>query len=446
MAADGFRLTEKQREAQALVAGIAEHILLYGGSRSAKTFLIVHMTVFRALAASHSRHAMLRFRMNAIKMSIIADTMPKVMRLAFPEIEFRLDKQEFFYHFPNGSQIWCGGLDDKERTEKILGMEFATIFLSECSQIPYASRELMVTRLAQHTIVDHTGKPLRRKMFYDENPPKRSHWTHRSFIEKMDPETRKPLANPQDYESLLMNPTDNAENLPEGYIEKTLGNLSERMKRRFLRGQFADDNPNALFSEDDIDTWRATQDELPDMVRIAIGVDPSGAGDEDNASNDAIGIVAVGLGVDGIAYVLEDSTVTAGPAIWGKAVRNLYERLEADIVVGEANYGGAMVMFVLKTAGPNMNARIVHASRGKVVRAEPFSALYEQGKVRHAGRFPDLEDELCAFSTNGYTGSGSPNRADAAIWALASLFPAIVTPRKEKKKTVEPQPMNWLAS
>jgi phage terminase large subunit-like protein len=150
----------------------------------------------------------------------------------------------------------------------------------------------------------------------------------------------------------------------------------------------------------------------------------------DNADNDAIGIVVAGLGIDGNAYVLEDCTVKAGPATWGGVATAAFDRHQADIVVGETNYGGAMVGQVIQSARPRTPFKMVTASRGKHVRAEPFSALYQQGKVRHAGRFVELEDELCAFSTVGWMGNGSPNRADALIWALAELFPAMTQPRK----------------
>lgn len=111
-----------------------------------------------------------------------------------------------------------------------------------------------------------------------------------------------------------------------------------------------------------------------------------------------------------------------------------YKRNAADAVVGETNFGGAMVGYVIKTQEGRTNYKEVTASRGKAVRAEPFSSLYEQGKVRHVGRYNKLEDELTAFSTTGYTGAKSPNRADAWIWVLAELFPGIVRTKKERKQ------------
>jgi phage terminase large subunit-like protein len=335
--------------------------------------------------------------------------------------------------FDNGAQIWFGGLDDKERAEKILGMEFVTLYLNECSQIPLPSIGLVTTRLAQS--VDQVGeyltaRQLKPRIYYDENPPSKAHWSYRQFIQKVDPETREPLSKPDAYAWFRINPGDNQENIADDYLE-TLQGMSARMRRRFLDGEFADATPGALFSDEVIERWRVDDGVVPDMVRIVVAVDPSGSGDVDNADNDAIGIVVAGLGTDGNAYVMEDCTVKAGPLTWGKVATGAYDRHEADIVVGEINYGGAMVNATIQAARSRTPFKQVTASRGKTVRAEPFSSLYEQGKVRHVGRFVELEEELTAFSTNGYLGGDSPNRADALIWALAELFPAIVAPRKQ---------------
>lgn len=433
----GFKLTPKQEEAQLVLAGDATHLMLFGGSRSGKTFLLVRNTTMRSLKAPESRHLIARFRFNHIKAAIIQDTFPKVMKLAFPGVSYELNKTDWFAEFENGSQIWFGGLDDKERTEKILGQEYATIYLNECSQIPQSSRDTAVTRLAQkveQSIEGRAPQLLMPRMYYDCNPPSKAHWTYKMFVQKIDPETKQPLVNRNDYDYFQINPEDNKDNLSDNYLD-TLKSLSARMQKRFLRGEFADATPNQLFAEEDIDRWRVMDGLMPDMVRIVVGVDPSGADDVDNADNDAIGIVVGGLGTDGNAYLLEDCTVKAGPAVWGRVATSAFERHEADVIVGEQNYGGAMVKHVIQTARPRTSYKIVTASRGKVVRAEPFSALYEQGKVRHAGYFTELEDELAAFSTVGYTGERSPNRADAWIWVLTELFPGLVkAPKKEQSE------------
>lgn len=429
-----MRFTERQQEAQRVIAGDATYLMLFGGSRSGKTFLHVRNTIFRALKAPNSRHAALRFRFNAIKSSIVLDTFPKVMRLAFPGVRYELNKTDWFATFDNGSELWFGGLDDKERTEKILGMEFATIYLNECSQIPWGSVGVAITRLAQQatqTIEGRGESPLRPRMYFDCNPPPKSHWTYRLFIEKRDPESKKALPRPEDYASFQINPESNLENLSAGYLD-TLRSLSPRLQKRFLKGEFGDATPNQLFREEDIEKWREINGNVPDLVRVVVAVDPSGSGDVDNADNDAIGIVVVGLGTDGNAYLLEDCTVKAGPATWGRVAASAYDRHAADVVVGEANYGGAMVQHTIQTARPRTPYKAVTATRGKAVRAEPISALYEAGKVRHVGDYAELEDELCAFSTVGYLGESSPNRADALIWALTELFPALVNPQDDE--------------
>jgi len=124
-------------------------------------------------------------------------------------------------------------------------------------------------------------------------------------------------------------------------------------------------------------------------------------------------------------------TVKAGPATWGNIATMAYERHGADFVCAETNYGGAMVKHVIQTANPKVTYREVKASRGKVVRAEPISALMEQGKLRLAGHFPEMEDELEGFSTTGYMGQRSPNRADAMIWLASELFPSVVKPTRK---------------
>lgn len=428
-----FQFTAKQWEAQQILAGEAKHLMLFGGSRSGKTFLLVRNVVARALKAPNSRHVIFRFRFNALRASVINDTFPKVMRLVYPDVPYKLDKLDWFAKFPNGAEIWFGGLDEKERTEKILGMEFVTIMLNECSQISSESRNLTITRLAQSVDQIIEGKeptPLKPRVYYDENPPSKAHWSYRLFVQKVDLETKQPLSRPDDYQSFKINPPDNRENIAADYME-TLDSMSARMRKRFRDGDFADAVAGALFDFEDIEKWRVTDGILPDMVRIVVAVDPSGAGDVDNADNDSIGIIVVGLGVDGNAYVIEDCTVKAGPATWGKVATTAFERQAADLIVGEINYGGAMVGHVIQTARPRTPFKQVHASRGKVVRAEPFSALYEQGKVRHAERFSELEDELTSFTTFGYLGEGSPNRADALIWGLAALFPSLVAAPKQ---------------
>lgn len=437
---NSFKLTSRQKQAQGILTSDATHLLLAGGSRSGKTFLLVRNIVARAIRAPGSRHVIFRFRFNACKQSIGMETVPAVMEKCFPGCDYTINKTDWYVQLANKSEIWIAGLDDKERTEKVLGKEFITIYLNEASQIPYSSRNYAFTRLAQQ-VVDDDGNILKRRMYYDCNPPTKAHWLYKLFYKKIEPDDNKALTNPDDYQAFRINPVDNVENLANGYLDG-LQSQSARYRKRFLEGEFAEDNPNALFNDTDIDKWRA--ETHPDLVRVIVAVDPSGSGDEDNADNDAIGIVVVGLGVDGNGYVLEDCTVKASPGVWGKVAASAYERHQASVVVGEANFGGDMVRFTIKTANPNIPYKAVTASRGKVQRAEPVSALYDQGKVRHVGQFRDLEEELYSFSTNGFMGERSPNRADALIWAVTELFYGIVKEKKEPQQYDVPTVMGWM--
>lgn len=428
------KLTEKQREANRLLASPARNIMLRGGSRSGKTFILVRALIQRAINAPGSRHVIFRFRFNHAKTSVWSDTLPKVLTLCFPSLRVRFDKTDFFVELPNKSQIWIGGLDDKERVEKILGQEYATVYFNESSQIPWGSVETAMSRLAQKcelapAIAASTGRLyLALKAYFDCNPPSKLHWSYQMFRAKMKPGTKEALAKPEDYAEMQVNPADNADNLPAEYFD-VLASMSAAKRLRFEAGEWASEVNGALWALEDrkahdgklmpgIDSLRVTV--APELQRIVVSVDPSGT--RGDGTGDDIGIVVAGLGFDGEAYVLEDGTCQMSPEGWGRRAVDLFHRSEADCIIGERNYGGDMVRFTVSTADKNVPFKEVVASRGKAVRAEPISALYEQGRVHHVGNFPDLEDQMCNFTPSGYLGEGSPDRADALVWAITELM------------------------
>jgi phage terminase large subunit-like protein len=191
-----------------------------------------------------------------------------------------------------------------------------------------------------------------------------------------------------------------------------------RAGRQELDGEMIDDVAGALWTRALIEGARVRR--RPKLLRIVVAVDPP-AGE----TGDACGIVAVGIAADGTGYVIEDASVAgASPGAWAAAVAGCAARVRADRVVAEANNGGKMVEAVLRGADRALPVRLVHASKGKVARAEPVAALYEAGRVRHVGTFPALEDELCGLvAGGGYEGPGrSPDRADALVWALTELM------------------------
>jgi len=427
-------LTTRQREANRLIGGPSRNVMLRGGSRSGKTFIIVRAIIQRALNAPGSRHAIFRFRFNHAKTSVWADTIPKVLKICFPDLRVRFDKTDFFLELPNGSQIWIAGLDDKERVEKILGQEYVTLYFNESSQIPWGSVEMAMSRLAQKVELDPaiaaaTNRThLRLKALFDCNPPSKLHWSYQLFRAKLKPGTKETLPRPDDYAEMKVNPSDNADNLPAEYFE-VLASMSAAKRLRFEAGEWASDVNGALWALDDrqsqdgkvmpgLDSLRVK--EAPEMRRIVVAVDPSGT--RGDGGGDDIGIIVAGLGVDGEGYVLHDGSCNMSPEGWGRRAVDLYHRFTAHRIVAERNYGGDMVRFTVATADKNAAFKEVVASKGKVVRAEPISALYEQGRVHHVGDLPDLEDQLCNFTASGYIGDNSPDRADALVWALTELM------------------------
>lgn len=728
-----FKLTAKQVEANRLLGSAASNIMLRGGSRSGKTFLIVRAICIRAMKSKGSRHAIWRFRFNHAKASIWKDTMPKVMSLCFPNVPLSLNETDLIATFPNGSEIWLGGLDDKARVEKVLGQEYASLYFNESSQIPWSSVETSMSRLAQktdlalkayfdcvsgdtildgqtktiaeleaigesitvvtthgprvasapwingvgavYTLTTNTGRKIRatashrfwtpdgwerldaltigheilciderhsprddlddlakmktrrgskesccicrhqydgqsrlyssvdpaypassfdevlhnpcscrrdelgshtvhqhplevrhnrhtqscrellsqasdflisyircpsewriyglfRRIFrfsaqyrqeavqtvlisglpaidryrlpsawylqvlfdaasigkqwlrcnllwllspdqidlrstprkslslasdtpiidghkyetvagiseptviayytvdvpfyhhylasgfvsHNCNPPSKLHWSYELFRAGLKPGTKERLPNPSDYAEMQMNPEHNRENLPEKYFD-ILAGMSEAKRLRFERGEWASEVAGALWSVDGIDATRVNA--APEMQRIVVAVDPSGT--KGDGMGDDIGIIVAGLGVDGRAYVLADRTCQMSPSGWGRRAVDAYREFGADRLIAERNFGGAMVEHVIKTVDPLVSYREVTASRGKVARAEPVSALYEKGLVSHVGSHPDLEDQMCSFTPSGYVGEGSPDRADALVWALTEL-------------------------
>ncbi len=215
---------------------------------------------------------------------------------------------------------------------------------------------------------------------------------------------------------------DNLANLAPAFRAAVLAKYEgTRLGRQELNAEVLDDVPGALWTRQTIEEalWR---NDLPDMKRIVVAVDPSGASGTDGEKADSIGIVAAGLGVDGLGYILADRTCDLSPAGWGRRTVDTYNEFGADRVVAERNYGGAMVEHVIRTVDKSVSYKEVVASRGKVIRAEPVAALYEQGRVRHVGGLTELEDQMCAMTSDGYMGDGSPDRLDAAVWALSDLM------------------------
>ncbi len=427
-----FRLNARQVEANRLLGGPQRHTLLYGGSRSGKTFLLCRAVGIRAMRAPKSRHIIARFRFNACKTSIGFDTFPKMMEICFPGVRAVLNKSDWFFEFPNASQVWLAGLDEKERVEKILGQEYVTAYANECSQFKqYASMEVLQTRLAQKVACDD-GRLLVPKMYYDCNPPGRGHWLYKVFIQKIKPGSKRdPLANPDNFQAMRLNPHDNVENLGEGYL-KTLEEMSDAKRKRFLEGEFLADFDNAMWSIDGLDETRSGELDPYDTAdrialrdrfrRIVVAVDPSGAKGPEDKRSDETGIVVCGEDEAGRYACLEDRTLRAHPDVWGAAAVQAFHDWKADLIIAENNFGGELVAATIQHIDRKVPVVSKNAgSRGKVVRAEPIAALFAKGMAYMVGTHPYLEDQLCEMTTAGYMGEKSPDRVDAMVWAMTEL-------------------------
>ena len=211
------------------------------------------------------------------------------------------------------------------------------------------------------------------------------------------------------------NTKDNYANLSDVFISTIITKYEgTRLGRQELEGDFLDDNPDALWKRSTIDENRVKK--IPDLLDyVVVGVDPAATSKE---GSDDTGIVVAARGRDGHGYILGDYTCHETPLKWGEAVITAYNRHEANLVVGEVNNGGDMVENTIKGISPGIPFKAVHASRGKALRAEPVSSLYEQGKIHHFGTFRELEDQQCEWIPGA---EKSPDRIDALVWAVTEL-------------------------
>lgn len=390
--------------------------LIYGGSRSGKTFELTGTVAERALLAPGSRHLIVRQEGISAQRAIALGTWPAMMSARFPGVGYEWRGQPYnYFALENGSEVWVGGLNDEKALEKILGNEYATIYVNEASEVNYRAFTLLRSRLAQvaQTI---QGKPLSQRLYVDLNPTTRQHWTYRLWIDGVDPESQMAVDLDQ-YGHIVINPMDNAANLSPEYLAD-LRNLPPRARKRFLDGAYVEDVEEALWRRDMI---RRVQ-KVPRLKRIVVAIDPAVTLDP---GADETGLICAGVDDNGNGYVLHDESGRLRPEEWARRAIALMDYRSGDRIVAEVNQGGDMVEHTIRAIRKDMPYRAVRATRSKLIRAEPVAALYERGKIFHAGEFPQLEDQMCSFTTGfdrkaaGY----SPDRVDALVWALTDLFP-----------------------
>lgn len=305
-----------------------------------------------------------------------------------PSVQIR--EGERLLTFPGGGTVQVRSADDPQSLRGE-GLDFAV--LDECAYMkPEAWTEALRPALSDRKggalfISTPRGLNWFRDLWLLGQLPEQSEWRSWSF---------KTVDNP------FIDPAE---------IEAARAILPSRVFRQEYEADFMEDAPGALWKRAWIDAGRVLA--APELRRIVVGVDPTAS-----STGDACGIVAVGEAGEHL-YPLEDATLQGSPEAWARAVVTLYHKLKADAIIAEANQGGEMVTAVLAQVERNLPVRLVHATRGKAVRAEPVSAMYEQGRVHHVGNLVELENELCQWEP---TGSASPNRLDALVWACTELL------------------------
>ncbi len=310
--------------------------------------------------------------------------------------------------WPNGAQAW---LYNAVEPDQLRGPQHDAAWCDEIAKFRYMQEtwdQLQFgLRLGEHprAIVTTTPRPLPliRKLLNDKN----TYVTRGSTF-------------------------DNANNLASPFLKQIQDRYGgTRLGRQELEGEILEDIPGALWNRTSIDDFRVK--EAPPLERILVAVDPAASSNE---GSDETGIIGVGTARDteGYArgYVLADKSLRGSPEEWARAAVSLYRELQADRIVAEKNNGGDMVASVIRAIDRSVPITLVHASRGKHVRAEPISALYEQGRIHHAGRFDKLEDQMCTFSIDNLRDSnhGSPDRVDALVWGFTELFNKITGHRR----------------
>lgn len=238
---------------------------------------------------------------------------------------------------------------------------------------------------------------------------------------------------------------DNKANLAPTFFSEIITKYEgTRLGRQELDAELLEDTPGALWRRSQIDDLRILVDECPPLARIVVAVDPAISSEDE--SNET-GIIVAGVSEpheDGVprGYLLEDATGIYSPDEWGRKVKAMWVKWDADCIVAERNQGGDMVGHIIKSVAPMAKVKLVHASAGKVTRAEPASALYEQGRIHHVGRFDTLEEQMVAFTSDfdrkiqGY----SPDRVDALVWALTELFPKIIRKPVKHRRANQAKP------
>ena len=398
-----------------------------GADGSGKSHFFAEAAVERCVQYPKTRVVCVREVQKALKESVkllIEDKINKLGVSGFRVLSDRIDT-------PGGGTILFQGMQD-HTAESIKSLEgFDIAYVEEAQTLTQRSLEFLRPTIRNDPTPDRPGS----EIWFSWNP--------RHASDPVDQFLRG-INVPKNAAVIKTNYCDNPF-FPDVLEEERL--LDEQYSRdrygHIWLGEYEPAAIGAIWNRLVLHQGRV--EEAPEMSRIVVGVDVAVTSNENSNEH---GIVVAGIGSDGRGYVLADYTTVGGPQQWAERTVAAYDRYEADAVVIEVNQGGDMVRHTLKTVRPNLKIIEVRATRGKHVRAEPIAALYTLGKISHVGMFPKLEDQYCLFTAAGYEGEGSPDVADAAIWAITELFPKLT--KKTNNRGSRPSkansgynPHNW---
>jgi phage terminase large subunit-like protein len=433
---NNFKPTASQLAAlELLKTSGADRFLARGGRRSGKSVAWSLAVAGRAMLYPKSKHGVFRNTLNTCRQLLFQGTFIDVVELAWPGYlqrpDVTINKQDSTIAFHNGSVIYFRGLDEN-RTTRLRGSEFATIWLNECNEVrDYESITVLESSLNHTTPMLHEdgtpvlrdGKPLmiRPKMLFDCNPQLNSDWDAKAFKFHLNPASGLPQKRPDRWREIKMDPEGNLENQAAGYLEGLYDSFDGMpgAMSTFILGEWRDDNPNAMFHPGKIK--RAAVDKN-DCKRIIVGLDPTTS---DSDKSDEAGIVVVGLHRDGYAVVLADYSIRGTPDEWAARTVKAFSDFDADLIVYENNQGGLMVESAIHGFKRNAPLKGIRAKRGKVSRAEPVSIAYHKGRVVHADvgdGLKTLEQQMFDFEAVVDRRGSSPDRVDALVYAAIEIL------------------------
>lgn len=392
-----------------LVTSDNRYSIVTGGRGSGKSYAITTLLCLMMLEKDRTI-LFLRQTMISAHISIIPEFTDKIETLGLSNL-FKITKTEIEC-ISSGSIILFRGIQSSSgnNTANLKSINNVSVMVVD------EAEELVNEDTFDRIDLSVRKKGLQNKIILVMNPAKTEHWIYKRFF--------KPYNLPSFFTGendgvnyIHTSYLDNLSNLDEGFLEQIekLKQTNIKKYNHLILGEWSDgDSEQALWKMDVIDELRVF--EKPQLKRIVVSIDPAVTSKD---TSDETGIIVAGIGFDGHLYPLEDATGIYTPNQWASKAIQLYNKWQADRIIGEVNNGGDLIETVLRSVDKNMPYRSVRATRDKLTRAEPVAALYEQGKGHHVGKLPYLEYEMCNWEAK--TGDKSPNRIDALVWAAFEL-------------------------